>query len=617
MSDHVFREDTWLTDAQLAKCARADTELFPSPIPTQLVSNGEWMPMPQTEQQQRIEVRTKEIADAAAKKLGMSRRQFMATTGGMAATFLAMNEIFGPYFKISRDALFEGEAFAADGPPKDLFVFDDQLHMIRQSHLTENRALRALAQGITSPHAGFPSNPFNPQLEDPPLRSPVLDELALRGDIDVSGGYWRNWNPALIGDPMGPDIYHLVSFIESLYLQSQMTVGMLSNISGFLPVFVSGPEPKNINDARNIEVLTPDQGVGVRDFVNKLAGGPQRLYAHGIMYPGTANLFEIERQIDHNKPDSWKGYCVSLAAKQLTDPAGASMKQWRLDDEQVMYPTFDLIYKWQQILADERPGFGNICVHKGFAPPPHDQAHDNPENGNPEDLPKAARDWPTFNFIIYHSCIRPVLFYNPDPLQNLLKNHPKLQDGDPKIEWTTRFAQLSQNLNNVYAEVGSTFASTIITFPTVWAHIIGQLMKYMGSRRICFGSDSLWYGAPQWQYEAFWRFQMPEVLHNKWGYPEITEADKRNILGLNSARLYHVGETRPNKYNAVPKNFESQIPDDLKALLEYPGFAKAPNGANDPLKGFASDNISKLKARYVQQGVAPDHRRFGWIRKQV
>src|SRR6266850_715370 len=556
MSDDGLREDTWLTDAQLAKCARADTELFPSPIPTQLVSNGEWMPMPQTKEQQRIEARTNELADTAARKLGMSRRKFMTTTGGMAATFLAMNEIFGRYFNISRDALFESEAFAADGPPKDLFIFDDQLHMIRQSHLTENRALRALAQGITSPHAEFPTNPFNPQLEDPPLPHPVVDELALRGDIDVSGGYWRNWNPALVGDPMGPDIYHLVSFIESLYLQSQMTVGLLSNISGFLPVFVSGPEPKNVNDARKIEVLTPDQCVGVRDFVNKLAGGPQRLYTHGILYPGTANLFE-----------------------------------------------------------HERPGFGNICVHKGFAPPPHDQAHDNPENGNPEDLPKVARDWPTFNFIIYHSCIRPVLFYNPDPLQNLLKRNPTLQDGDPKVEWTTRFAQLSRNLHNVYAEVGSTFASTIITFPTVWAHIIGQLMKHMGSRRICFGSDSLWYGAPQWQYEAFWRFQMPEVLHKKWGYPEITEADKRNILGLNSARLYHVGETSSNKYSNVPKNFERQIPDDLKALLEFPGFARGGDG--DVRKAFASDNISKMKARYLEQARVPDHRRHGWIRKQV
>src|SRR5207237_8157840 len=100
--------------------------------------------------------RTNQSRDAGAKKLGMSRRQFMATTGGMAATFLAMNEIFGHHFKISRDALFEGEAFAADGPPKDLFVFDDQLHMLRQSHFMENRALRALAQGTTSPHADSP-----------------------------------------------------------------------------------------------------------------------------------------------------------------------------------------------------------------------------------------------------------------------------------------------------------------------------------------------------------------------------------------------------------------------------------------------------------------------------
>src|ERR671937_2559100 len=242
MSDDAVRDDTWLTDAQLAKCARADTELFPSPIPTQLVSNGEWMPMPQTEKQARIEARTNELADRAAKKLGMSRREFMTTTGGMAATFLAMNEVFGRYFKISPDALFEGEAFAADGPPADLFVFDDQLHMIRQSHLTENRALRALAQGQTAANVlksdgtqEFPQNPFNPPLNSG-LVAQQLDEIALRGLPDPNGnpdpsrGYWRNWNPALIDDPMNTDIFHLVAFIKSLNLDSQMTVGLLSNI---------------------------------------------------------------------------------------------------------------------------------------------------------------------------------------------------------------------------------------------------------------------------------------------------------------------------------------------------------------------------------------------------
>jgi len=602
MSREDPKVDTWLSDAQLAKCARADTDPFPSPIPTQIVSNGEWLPMPQTEEQQRIEVRTNELAAAAAKKLGMSRRKFMATTGGMAATFLAMNEVFGRYFNVNRDALYEGAAFAEGGPPKDLFIFDDQLHMIRQSNTTSNRGLRALAQGYPGA-AEFTSNPFNPPLGSG-LTTPLLDELALRGNVDVSGGLWRNWNPALIGDPMDDEIFHLQAFIKSLFLDSQMTVGLLSNITGFLPVFVTGQEPKNVFDARNIEVLTADQTAGVRDFVNKLAGS-QRLYAHGLLYPGTANLFEIQRQIDHNKPDAWKGYCVSLAAKQLTDPAGASMKQWRLDDEQVMYPTFELIRKYQVILRPERPAFGNICVHKGFAPPPHDAAHDNPENGNPEDLPKVARDWPTFNFIIYHSCIRPVLFYNPKPLANLLSAHPVLREGVPDIEWTTRFAQLSRSLHNVYAEVGSTFASTIITFPSVWAHIIGQLLQNMGSNRVVFGSDSLWYGSPQWQYEAFWRFQIPEQLQEKWGYPEIKDADKRKIIGLNSARLYQVSPTLPNKFGAIAQDWESKLPADLaglKTLLEFP---------------HASDNLSKMRKRYLAEGANPDHKRYGWIRTLV
>jgi len=71
-------EDAWLTDAQLAQCTPADeAEGFESPIPTQMVSNGEYMPVPQTRKQQQVEARIKELADAASKKLGMSRRKFL------------------------------------------------------------------------------------------------------------------------------------------------------------------------------------------------------------------------------------------------------------------------------------------------------------------------------------------------------------------------------------------------------------------------------------------------------------------------------------------------------------------------------------------------------------
>ena len=80
-----------------------------------------------------------------------------------------------------------------------------------------------------------------------------------------------------------------------------------------------------------------------------------------------------------------------------------------------------------------------------------------------------------------------------------------------------------------YAEIGTTWASSIVTFQTVAAHIMGQLMKFMGPDRIVFGSDSVWYGSPQWQIDAFWRFQIPEDLRKKYGYPELTVDAKRRF----------------------------------------------------------------------------------------
>src|SRR5437879_1272740 len=105
-------DDAWLSDEQLAKCAPAETEEFQSPVPTRMVSNGEYMPIPQTEKQKRVEARIKELADTTSKKLGVSRRKFLVSTGGMAAAFLAMNEVFGHFFKVSPVEMFEPTAYA-------------------------------------------------------------------------------------------------------------------------------------------------------------------------------------------------------------------------------------------------------------------------------------------------------------------------------------------------------------------------------------------------------------------------------------------------------------------------------------------------------------------------
>src|ERR1700758_1879903 len=85
-----------LDDEQIAKCARADEgESLRSPVPTCMVSNGEYMPFPQTRQQKQVEARIAELADSASTKLGVDRRRFLASSGGMAAALIAMNEVFG------------------------------------------------------------------------------------------------------------------------------------------------------------------------------------------------------------------------------------------------------------------------------------------------------------------------------------------------------------------------------------------------------------------------------------------------------------------------------------------------------------------------------------------
>jgi len=65
--------------------ARRRGDELRSPIPTQVVSNGEYFPLAQTLQQRQVEARIAELAGEASRRLGMSRRRFLASSGGMAA----------------------------------------------------------------------------------------------------------------------------------------------------------------------------------------------------------------------------------------------------------------------------------------------------------------------------------------------------------------------------------------------------------------------------------------------------------------------------------------------------------------------------------------------------
>ena len=96
---------------------------------------------------------------------------------------------------------------------------------------------------------------------------------------------------------------------------------------------------------------------------------------------------------------------------------------------------------------------------------------------------------------------------------------------------------------NVYAELGAVFAATSAAQPELCAGILGTLIRGMGVDHLCWGTDSVWFGSPQWQIEALRRFEIPEAMQKKYGFSPLGPADgniRQMIFGQNSARLYGV-----------------------------------------------------------------------------
>ena len=131
-------------------------------------------------------------------------------------------------------------------------------------------------------------------------------------------------------------------------------------------------------------------------------------------------------------------------------------------------------------------------------------------------------------------------------------------------------------LSNIYMELGSTFAQLVTTHPEVCAHLLGQILLAFGGEHLLWGTDSIWYGSPQWQIEAFRRFQIPDAMTEQQGYPRLTPDMKARVFGLNAARIFGVDVNA--KRNAIP-----------------------------------ADYLSRMKMAYLDEGPEPSHRLYGWI----
>jgi hypothetical protein len=84
---------------------------------------------------------------------------------------------------------------------------------------------------------------------------------------------------------------------------------------------------------------------------------------------------------------------------------------------------------------------------------------------------------------------------------------------------------------------------------------------------VVWGTDSIWYGSPQDQIQAFRTFEISEQFQEQYGYPALTDAVKRKVFGQTSAKLYGLDPVT-TKCSATPRELE-ELRASLPASATY------------------------------------------------
>jgi len=291
-----------MTEEIAMRLLPAETSSFPSPIPTQFVASDEFTPSPQTETQKQVEARIKELGNRLAKHQGVSRRAFFKTAAGMAAAFVAMNDVYGPIFGVS-----PAEAQSPD--------------------MANERAKALAGQFIMDMHTHF-------------LRDDTRLENFVRSREAVGK---VGWNPGLAGKPQ---TLKFANYMKEIYFDSDTKVALISG-SG-------SEEPRDW-------FLTNEMKAEARAKVNKLTGS-QRLLSHAIFMPGMPGWMDaVDKAIADLKPDSFKGYTVGdNTNKQL------SKHPWRMDDEKLLYPFYEKLAKAGLVNVCVHKGLYNLAASQRF-----------------------------------------------------------------------------------------------------------------------------------------------------------------------------------------------------------------------------------------------------------
>jgi hypothetical protein len=279
------------------------------------------------------------------------------------------------------------------------------------------------------------------------------------------------------------------AFVKDIFLDSDTDIVVLS----FVP------------STRKGEPLTIEEAAETARIVERMEG-THRVLLHGRVNPNQeGDLDGMDELAARYKIAAWKTYTQW----------GPDGKGFFLDDDVGLA----MIEKARKL------GIHNIAVHKGLPFGPRSYEH-----STCVDIGRVAKRYPDMKFLVYHSGFVPGKSEGPyDPART---------DGIDAL--VTSLVQNDVKPGaNVYAELGSTWRF-LMRDPEAAAHALGKLFKHVGEDNVLWGTDSIWYGSPQDQIQAFRTFQISDALAAKRGYPRITPALRAKVFGRNALAVYSI-----------------------------------------------------------------------------
>ena len=113
--------------------------------------------------------------------------------------------------------------------------------------------------------------------------------------------------------------------------------------------------------------------------------------------------------------------------------------------------------------------------------------------------------------------------------------------------------------------------------------MMGIMIKGMGADKVCWGTDAVWTGSPQWQIEALRRLEIPEDMQKQYGFKPLGAADgpvKTAVFSGNNAKLYGIDPTKrtdigPNKDRFARMKDEYEKNGPARSNLRY-GYVRGP-----------------------------------------